>query len=669
MSYGRNVIGVTPLIAAAGGGNTAAGETLNTVNNAVSFRFEAPDTRDVKGVYVNFSTATTPGTVQVRIETDASGKPSGTLYDANAVLNITPVVGWQLCQFATLPTTGLVAGNLYHIVLITTVAGTGVSLRRSYVPNGGGYPVNALDAVDGSTRTNLVENSSTVPVCTVVFEDNVEETVGFTPFATSSNFTVYGVRAAGLKVTVPTGITLSVVGITLEGALRNGTPDDLRVRVYTSAGSLVSGTTVVIPKNALLSASGKRILFRFPAAVNLATGTYRVLFDQVGNTSTSGNNWQLYSAVYRTSGLAPAYLATTTTTDITAGSPTFTDTATDIPLIGLQLSDVAVTGGGGGGSYAGVGDVRSGVDRGDGQIGTLVVPVENDVRNNLNYGAGGTEFNGDLVLPAANTVKAGTGYGADSTEFTGTVTLPAVTDVATGVTYGAGGTEFTGTLTGGGMTLSQLQAELTARGLTSGFTAGTAGGVNVLKVNGTAVDLDPNLIDDIRDNILGDTNVWVAGSVGASIGNIPTTADITNAIEALTSYQTLYGNASTAASYDSTLTLISDRVGQIYVREVSMTEQFPIASGEYRFTDAALANAPSGSGSDPLTGVIEDANGPLPAVTLKDAMQFILSFMFGLTSGGGTGTVTFRDINNSRNCITMTVDTESDRLTVVRVPA
>lgn len=51
--------------------------------------------------------------------------------------------------------------------------------------------------------------------------------------------------------------------------------------------------------------------------------------------------------------------------------------------------------------------------------GAAVWPIENDVRNNVDYGPTGADYNGDLVLPAQTDVKTGVGYGADGTEYTG----------------------------------------------------------------------------------------------------------------------------------------------------------------------------------------------------------------------------------------------------------
>jgi hypothetical protein len=78
---------------------------------------------------------------------------------------------------------------------------------------------------------------------------------------------------------------------------------------------------------------------------------------------------------------------------------------------------------GGGGTFPVEDDVEFGVVYGptDNLTGTVTLPNVNDVRNGVDYGADGIEFDGDLVLPVIGDVRLGTGYGADGTEFTGTL--------------------------------------------------------------------------------------------------------------------------------------------------------------------------------------------------------------------------------------------------------
>lgn len=49
------------------------------------------------------------------------------------------------------------------------------------------------------------------------------------------------------------------------------------------------------------------------------------------------------------------------------------------------------------GQLIALGDIQEGVNRGDGGLGTFVVPDEDEVYISVNYGADGTEFEGTLV--------------------------------------------------------------------------------------------------------------------------------------------------------------------------------------------------------------------------------------------------------------------------------
>lgn len=120
-------------------------------------------------------------------------------------------------------------------------------------------------------------------------------------------------------------------------------------------------------------------------------------------------------------------------------------------------------------AYPNAGDVRFGVDRGDGTLGTLVVPAASDVKGGVAYGAGGTQYTGTYTMTytAAANVRNGTDRGdgttgtlvvppagnvRTSTTFdngtSGTLALPAASDVKSGIGFGTGGVEFSGTYTG-----------------------------------------------------------------------------------------------------------------------------------------------------------------------------------------------------------------------------
>lgn len=125
-----------------------------------------------------------------------------------------------------------------------------------------------------------------------------------------------------------------------------------------------------------------------------------------------------------------------------------------------------------GGTFPAAEDVEDGVFYGAAGTeyeGTLVAvtpdyPAEADVQSGVSFGSG--VYTGTFTAPAVGDVQAGVTYGGGGTEYEGTFAVPSVGDVATGVGYGAGGTEFEGTLEISGLSESQMEAILDARGLT-----------------------------------------------------------------------------------------------------------------------------------------------------------------------------------------------------------
>lgn len=342
---------------------------MASLNTGWCARFTAKDTRDILTVYVNWSVVTSAGVVECRIETiDATtGKPSGSLYDANATKSQAPVAGWQAFTFASPPTTGLTAGTEYAIILLTTTGGTAHTLRSHEVSGPGAtYPTIVLTAADGTTRSNFAEVTAAVPNCTVVYEDSQEETLSITACgngAAGTALDIYGVKAAGLKFVVPANESWIVDGVTTLGLARTGSPNDLRVRIFNSSDSAVSGTTRTVDKDSLTNvAVARRVEICFAAPVTLTAGTYRIVFDDAAGTGTNTNKYTLAVTTLRSSTLCPPSISSTSTADITAGTITWVDDQTVINGSGLSFGgDSASAGGasprfglaGGGPSFAG----------------------------------------------------------------------------------------------------------------------------------------------------------------------------------------------------------------------------------------------------------------------------------------------------------------------------
>lgn len=342
--FHRSIFGSDDYVHAISANAGPVGYAMAALNAGWCARFTAPDARDVLSVYINWQTVTAAGTVELRIETvdAATGKPTGTLYDANASKSFTPASNWQQVTFDTPPTAGLTAGTEYAVVLLTTSAGTAHTLRSHNTQ--GSYPTVVLTAADGTTRSNFAEVANSVPVLTLVFEDSLEESLNCSPYATTSIVTLFGTNAGGMKFTVPPGTTLAVAGIEVGNQVRTGTPaGDLRFRVLDSSDSAVAGTTVTLDKDSLASVNGRRVRFHFPAVVSLAAGTYRIVLDSASSANSS-NCWSFRSAVVRVAANAPSGFLLTSTTDVTAGPIVWVDTATDVPPLGLVLDDVTGSG-------------------------------------------------------------------------------------------------------------------------------------------------------------------------------------------------------------------------------------------------------------------------------------------------------------------------------------
>lgn len=338
--YGRVQFGLDALA------NTVANSGAATFAMAASgagfaAAFMAADAQAVYGGWVNWSSASSPGTVQVSLETFSAGVPGGLgSYDANAQVSITPAAGWQQFTFATPPTTALVPGNLYALVLVTTGAGTTQTLR-GYTSTAN-WPTEALSTATGGTRSSFAKiSNSAAPIATLVLADGTESTGGLCPWATSAAYSVYLNRAAGMQFTP--GGPISFRGYVISNLSIVGSPSSLNVAVRDASGGVVSGTATTVPTAQLQTATTRIWL---PAAVTLQAGTYYVSIDQ-GNNGTAGNCYQMPAAIGRSASVIPSAFVGVSTTDITATPPAWTqgNGGLETPGVALILDDIPAAGG------------------------------------------------------------------------------------------------------------------------------------------------------------------------------------------------------------------------------------------------------------------------------------------------------------------------------------
>ena len=319
---------------------------MAAINTGWCARFTAYSVNDIKSVRLFWSSVSAAGTVQIRIETidTATGKPTGTLYDANATINITPVAGIQTYTFATLPTTGLTVGTEYAIVLLTTVAGTTQTLG-SHIASAGqtGYPTIVLAAVDGTIRTNFAEVTSSTPLCSLVDESDIERPEAFLPYTAVSLGSIYvysTTNFAAQKFIINTAIKIAGVVFMIG---KNGTPaGDLRIRIFDSANNVIAGSTVTLNATSLINSSPKRAAAIFPSIIELAAGTYRIVFDSAGSANST-NAFSMRTAAFLHANAVNPWRSSTSSDAVN-----WTDSTTTQAAVYLLLDDFVAGAGGGG---------------------------------------------------------------------------------------------------------------------------------------------------------------------------------------------------------------------------------------------------------------------------------------------------------------------------------
>lgn len=328
--------------------NSVVGFALASVNNCAAFRFMAQRTTDIAGVYVYFTSVASAGTVSLRIETDSRGKPSGSLYDANAAKSFTPVYGWNLVTFDATPSTGLTVGGIYHIVLITTGAGTTQTLGYG-VADWTAHPLVPMTAVDGSTRSNLAFADGQAPVFLLHLSDGAYVSYGAAVLTTRTFNGVYGTRGVGCKFTVPAGETWTVAGVYNQFMYPSGTPPaNLKCSIYGSSG-IVAGASVTIASGVI--AAYRQLQALFPSPVALSAGVYRAVFETPDHDGTGANCWNIISCSAAPNASLPSDLSFAGTADVSA-TPTITwglDNSAQMSSLGLFIDSTAGAGGGGGG--------------------------------------------------------------------------------------------------------------------------------------------------------------------------------------------------------------------------------------------------------------------------------------------------------------------------------
>lgn len=321
--------------AAYGAGSTTY--VAASANRAWAAIFQATDTRDIKGVGINLQGVSSPGTYDIGIETvNSSHVPTGTLYDANARTgSITPsAAGWQsVATFSTLPTTGLVAGDWYAMVVRKLTGGTTCTFRARTSQGYRAGP-NYLDTNDYTAPS--WGNRQVSPHCYFQLEDDTFETFGCIPVVDGTTQYAFGAdQLVGAKFDLPTACRARAFTLSIQ---RIGTPaGNLTLELFDSSNNVLRSVT--IPKEAIPNSVSR--YFNFDP-IELDAGTYRIGYSSSGSANSS-NTFGIRYGILPQSGLIGPNFCRTTCTNRT-GAFTWTDDTASVVDAGLHIENVTVGG-------------------------------------------------------------------------------------------------------------------------------------------------------------------------------------------------------------------------------------------------------------------------------------------------------------------------------------
>lgn len=108
--------------------------------------------------------------------------------------------------------------------------------------------------------------------------------------------------------------------------------------------------------------------------------------------------------------------------------------------------------------------------------------------------------------------------------------------------------------------------------------------------------------------------------------------------------------------------------GDVYVYQVVAFDPYDAMSLGLARLDTAVGTRLASSAYTSPDTLLTLPDGIENGYTLRSALRIILSALAGRLSGAGTGTETFRDINNTKNRIIASVDTNNNRTNVTTDP-
>lgn len=289
-----------------------------------------------------------------------------------------------------------------------------------------------------------------------------------------------------------------------------------------------------------------------------------------------------------------------------------------------------------------VGSVTGAVGSVTGNVGGNVTGTVASVTGNLGGNVAG-DVNGKVIGGGATSI---TGDGVKAASVTGAV--GSVTGSVASVTGNVGG-NVVGNVNGN----------------VSGSVGSVTGAVGSVSgaVGSVTGDIGGNLAGDVQGKVLGGGSSSITGSgvqastVAGAVGSVTgAVGSVTGAVGSVTgdvggnvNGKVLGGGAGSISGDGVRASSVTGAVGSVTGAVGSVTASVTLGSSERNSIATAL---------------LDLANGVETSVTLRQALRLFASALNGKVSGAGTTTVVFRDINDTKDRITATVDVSGNRTAI-----
>ena len=306
---------------------------LDATGEGIGFVFQAPKAGVIDRIWFRTATVTVGCTLDVRVESVASGLPSNNLWAANT--NGAQVVADEddNTAFETVLTAGATVAE-GDLVAVTVKWGTGGNLSLQYFSENNPTLNSTLPTMLRKTSASWTKSGGCGSVGVRYNDEEYAYIPGMYAITTGTTWSTYSVSSSpdevGGKITVPVACTVSGAWL-----YKLSYPTAGFIRLYDSEDTLIASGQA----DSAFSSSGSqaRGYVKFPTSLELAAGDWCrvVLAPTSGTTTVNAVNTDTVARMKAMPGSGASIV--TYRTD----SGAWTDVPTAVPVMGLMLSHIS----------------------------------------------------------------------------------------------------------------------------------------------------------------------------------------------------------------------------------------------------------------------------------------------------------------------------------------